>query len=107
MAKMLDQGRDAFEFMTHDQADRTGISCARIAGSLDKGVDAEALAVQLTANERKNNPVAPEVVTVDDVHSAAKWHRLNSRRQVYPKTQASELEKVAGQSQDVDLAYQN
>lgn len=98
MAKVIDQGRDAFEFITHNQADRTGIACARIAGSLDRGVDPEALAMQLTANERKNNPTNPEVVTTDDVHSAAKLHRLNSRRQVYPKTQSTELEKVAGQN---------
>ncbi|WP_047229196.1 hypothetical protein [Pseudomonas brassicacearum] len=100
MPKILDQGRDAYEFLTHDQADRTGIACARIARSLEQDVDPEALAVQLTANERKNNPKNPETVTVDDVLCAAKLHRLNSRRQVYPQTQAAELEKVANQQED-------
>jgi hypothetical protein len=100
MSKILDQGRDAYEFLTHDQADRTGIACARIARSLEQNVDPEALAIQLTANERKNNPKNPEIVTVDDVHSAAKFHRLNSRRQVYPQTQAGELEKVANEQGD-------
>ncbi|MBC2693514.1 MULTISPECIES: hypothetical protein [Pseudomonas] len=107
MPKIIDQGRDAFEFLTHDQADRTGIACARIARSLAQDVDPEALAVQLTANERKNNPANPETVTVDDVHSAAKLHRLNSRRQVYPQTQAAELEKVANQQEDYHPVYQN
>lgn len=107
MPKLIDQGRDAYEFLTHDQADRTGIACARIAASLERGVDPEALAVQLTANERKNNPANPELVTVDDVHSAAKMHRLNKRRQVYPQTQATELEKVASQDEDFHPVFQN
>lgn len=107
MPKIIDQGRDALEFLTHNQADRTGIACARIARSLERDVDPEALAIQLTANERKNNPTNPETVTVDDVHSAAKWHRLNSRRQVYPQTQATELEKVASQVEDFHPVYQN
>lgn len=107
MPKIIDQGRDAIEFLTHDQTDRTGIACARIARSLGRKVDPEALAVQLTANERKNNPTNPETVTVDDVHSAAKIHRLNSRRQVYPQTQATELEKVASQDDDFHPVYQN
>lgn len=106
MTKMIDKGQDALEFLTHDQADRTGIAGARIAQSLEKGVEPEALAIQLTANERKNNPANPEVVTVEDVNGAAKLHRLNSRRQVYPKAQASELEKVALQAEDSGPAYQ-
>lgn len=106
MTKIIDTGVDVFEFVTHDQADRTGIACARIARSLNKGVDPEALALQLSANERKNNPANPEVVTVEDVNGAAKLHRLNSRRQVYPKVQATELDKVARQEEDSHQAYQ-
>jgi hypothetical protein len=107
MNKIIDQGQDVIEFLTHDQADRTGIACARIAGSLKKGVDPEALAIQLTANERKNNPINPETVTIEDVNSAAKWHRLNSRRQIYSKTVAAELEKAASQADDFNPVLQN
>ncbi|EKT4529627.1 hypothetical protein [Pseudomonas asiatica] len=107
MSNILDKGRDAYEFLTHDQADRTGIACARIAGSLAKGVDPQALAVQLTANERKNNKNDPEIVTEQDVLSAAKMHRLNQTRQVYPQVQAAELNKVAQQVDETDLVFHN
>ena len=107
MPSIIDQGRDAYEFLTHDQADRTGIACARIARSLDIGVDPEALAKQLTANERKNNKANPETLTEQDVLSAAKMHRVNQRRQVYPQAIAAELEKVARQDEDFNPVYQN
>lgn len=107
MSKMIDQGVDAIEFLTHNQEDRTGIFCARVARSLDRGVDAQALACQMTANERRNNPSDPEVVTEEDVHSWAKAHRLNSRRQAYPKAQAAELERVARESDDAGSVYQS
>jgi len=105
MSKMTNQVQDAFEFLTHDQRTRAGEACARINDSLQKGVAPEALAAQLTANERKNNPTNPEVVTVQDVESAAKMFRISKSRQVLPKTQAAELVKVANQDQEADIPH--
>lgn len=107
MPKIIDKSQDVLEFLTHNQADRTGIACARIARALDRNVDPEALAVQMTANERRNNPSNPETVTVEDVLSGAKLHRLNSRRQVFSQEQAAELEKAARQYDDFEPEFQS
>lgn len=95
MTKIFDQGRDFLDTLTHDQTDRTGTTCERIARSLKRGVAPRALAEQLTANQQNNNTVDPEIVTEQDILSAAKLYRINRRRQAYPQTVAAELEKIA------------
>lgn len=105
MAKLIDKGRDVLDSLTHDQTDRTGVTCERIARSLDRGVSARALAEQLTANQLKNNTIDPEIVTEQDVLSAAKLRRINRRRQAYPQAVAAELEKIASGDYFPDGSY--
>lgn len=105
MAKMIDKGRDVLESLTHDQARRTGITCERIARSLDRGVAPAAIAAQLTENERKRNKVNPEIFTAQDVMSAAKVFRLNKSGQIYSRCAASELEYLAQEDEFLDQVF--
>lgn len=101
--KGLDKAQDAVGLFTHDQPRRTGISAKRIEKSLDKGVDASVIALQITLNEQRNNPQAPEVFTASEVNAIAKFSRLNKRRIAYTQAQAGELERNQ-QAVDAELA---
>ncbi|HEF4763159.1 TPA: hypothetical protein SAN82_005637 [Pseudomonas putida] len=103
-AKVADKTVDAVEALTHDQARRTGVVAARVDASLKKKVDPEVLALQMTKNEARNNPINPEVFTAEDMPAIAKLHRSNKRRAALTKSQTNELirNQQAAEADDQD-----
>jgi hypothetical protein len=78
--KVADKAVDAFEVVTHDQEERTGVVAARISQSLAEGVDPDVLALQMTKNDLRNNPSDPVTFVGSDMPVIAKFHRANKRR---------------------------
>jgi hypothetical protein len=96
MGKKIDVAKgiagDAWSKLVHDQADRTGLSAARVANSLDKKVHPEVVALQVTLNQEINNPADPLVFTGDEMKAVAKFHKANKRRVAYTGIQAAEID---------------
>ncbi|MDZ5605335.1 hypothetical protein SJI00_21400 [Pseudomonas sp. RP23018S] len=96
MGKKIDVAKglasDVWSKVVHDQADRTGLSAARVANSLDKGVDADVVALQVTRNQEKNSPADPLAFTGEDMQSVAKFYKANKRRVAYTGVQAAEID---------------
>ncbi|WP_175992166.1 hypothetical protein [Burkholderia vietnamiensis] len=99
--KLLDDAVDLWEAVTHTQTDRTGHSAARVASALANNVDAEAIALQMTKNSKRNNPESPVVFTEADMHAYAKLHEANKTRSAFPKQQAGAMIRFQRES-DVD-----
>ncbi|WP_122435430.1 hypothetical protein [Pseudomonas viridiflava] len=97
MGKKIDLAKgmagDAWSKLVHDQADRTGLSAARVANSLDKGVHADVVALQITINQEINNPADPLAFTGDEMKVVAKFHKANKRRVAYTGVQAAEIDR--------------
>ncbi|WP_122413346.1 hypothetical protein [Pseudomonas viridiflava] len=92
-SKVADKAVDAFEVVTHDQEERTGVVAARISQSLAEGVDPDVLALQMTKNDLRNNPSDPVTFVGSDMPVIAKFHRANKRRASLTKAQNTQLIK--------------
>lgn len=96
MGKKIDLAKgvagDAWSKLVHDQADRTGLSAARVANSLDNGVHPDVVALQVTKNQETNNPADPLAFTGEEMKTVAKFHKANKRRVAYTGVQAAEID---------------
>ncbi|MBR7945440.1 hypothetical protein [Burkholderia cenocepacia] len=96
MGKKIDKAVDIWETLTSDQIARAGHSAARVVAARKKGVVDSAIADQLTANSKRNNPDAPLTFTVGDVQSIDKFFSANRTRPALTKTETSGLIELAG-----------
>lgn len=85
---------DAWSKLAHDQADRTGLSAARVASSIKNGVHEDVVALQLNKNQTRNNPSNPVTFTGDDVLAVTKFFEANKRRVAYTGPQAAKIDQV-------------
>jgi len=99
--------QDTWSKLAHDPADRAGLSAARIASSLEKGVHEEVLALQLNKNQEANNPTNPMKFTGQDVVAVAKFFAANRSRVAYTGAQAAELDYVQTTLDKGGLAFED
>ncbi|VVN44839.1 hypothetical protein [Pseudomonas fluorescens] len=96
MGKKIDLAKgaagDAWSKLVHDQADRTGLSAARVANSLDNGVHPDVVALQVTKNQEVNNPADPLVFKGEEMEVVAKFYQANQRRVAYTGVQAAVID---------------
>lgn len=93
MGRLIDKAEDVAGVLLHSHSDRVAVTVDRVARSLDKGVDADVLALQMNKNLERNAPGESMRFTGEDMEKLALLSRACKSRPALTKSQAGELQR--------------